>query len=99
MIERIVKMTFKPENTDVFEQIFKDVLSRIQNFEGCSSVKLLKDENNPSIYFTYSIWENENYLNNYRNSDFFNDTWGKTKVLFSEKPQAWSVSEIYVSKN
>ena len=96
MIERIVKMTFKPENTEIFEKIFYEVKTKIASFEGCKSVKLLKDVNNKNIYFTLSIWENEKALDNYRNSQLFNKTWEKTKILFSEKPQAWSLSEINI---
>ena len=96
MIERIVKMTFKPEKTEIFEKIFYEVKTKIASFEGCKSVKLLKDVNNKNIYFTLSIWENEKALDNYRNSQLFNKTWEKTKILFSEKPQAWSLSEINI---
>lgn len=93
MIERIVKMTFKPENTQVFENIFSNVKSEIIKSEGCKNVRLLRDTKNSCIYFTISLWENENALENYRNSELFNDTWQKTKILFSEKPMAWSISE------
>lgn len=93
MIERIVKMTFKPENTQVFENIFSNVKTEILKSKGCKNVRLLKDTKNSCIYFTISLWENENALENYRNSELFNDTWQKTKILFSEKPMAWSISE------
>ena len=93
MIERIVKMTFKPENTEIFEKIFYEVKTKIASFEGCKNVRLLKDTKNSCIYFTISLWENEKALENYRNSELFNETWQKTKILFSEKPMAWSISE------
>lgn len=93
MITRIVKMTFKEENTEAFQNIFELVKERILNFEGCKSVKLLRDVNNPCVFFTYSKWENENSLNAYRKSLFFDDTWTKTKALFSDKPEAWSAEE------
>lgn len=92
-------MSFKPECTIDFENIFKEVHPLIENFEGCNGVKLLKDKNNPCIYFTHSYWQNEEFLNNYRHSELFNFTWQKTKILFNDKPLAWSLSEINVSKN
>jgi heme-degrading monooxygenase HmoA len=83
-------MTFKSENITVFEQIFEDTKPYIQSFEGCNSVELLQDIKDPNAFFTYSIWESEDHLNNYRNSDFFKVVWGKTKQLFDTKPEAWS---------
>ncbi|MCC6722394.1 MAG: antibiotic biosynthesis monooxygenase [Bacteroidia bacterium] len=93
MIERIVKMTFDDGNTDVFEKIFNEMKHKIANFEGCKSVKLLNDIHKKNIYFTYSVWENEKCLENYRHSELFKSTWEKTKQLFSEKPAAWSLIE------
>ncbi|MCC6371240.1 MAG: antibiotic biosynthesis monooxygenase [Bacteroidia bacterium] len=94
MIKRIVKMSFRPEEIENFKNIFKTNWQYIKGFEGCSHVELLQDENNPSVFFTYSLWQSENHLNNYRNSDLFAKVWGATKVLFNDKPQAWSVKQL-----
>ncbi len=93
MIIRIVKMTFHPENVEVFKGLFEGVKDKITNFDGCQKVMLLKDTLNPSIFFTYSIWESTAKLNAYRKSAFFDETWHKTKALFSDKPEAWSLEE------
>lgn len=93
MLNRIVKMSFKSENTEAFERLFLLVKEQIRAFPGCEGVKLLRDIENPNIFFTYSIWVDETALNAYRKSAFFDDTWGKTKVLFDSKAQAWSVLE------
>jgi len=94
MIKRIVKMSFKPENIEDFKHIFKTNWQKIKGFEGCSHVELLQDEHNPTIFFTYSLWQSENHLNAYRNSELFEKVWGSTKILFNDKPQAWSVREV-----
>jgi len=91
MLIRIVKLTFKSENIIKFEQLFKETKQYIQDFEGCISLELLQDKTNPNIFFTYSQWTSEEHLNKYRNSDFFNSVWSKTKVLFDAKPEAWSM--------
>ena len=91
MLIRIVKLSFKSENIGKFEQIFIETKKYIQDFDGCISLELLKDKTNPKIFFTYSHWASEEHLNKYRNSDFFNNVWSKTKVLFDAKPEAWSV--------
>ena len=96
MLVRIVKLTFKTENISSFEQIFEESKDRIRNFEGCQHLELYQDKNDPHIFFTYSYWKNEKALEQYRNSDFFKDTWSKTKELFDRKPQAWSVSKRFI---
>ena len=93
MITRIVKMTFREEEILNFKSVFDSVKDKIQDFEGCHGVQLLQDRENKAIFFTYSIWENEEALNAYRKSEFFGSTWKKTKALFSEKPQAWSLDK------
>ncbi len=94
MIKRIVKMSFQPDKVEDFKLIFKTNWKLIAGFEGCSHVELLQDKLQQNIFFTYSHWENEDHLNAYRDSELFKNVWSKTKVLFNEKPQAWSVDEL-----
>lgn len=94
MIKRIVKMTFKPEHIEEFKSIFNAKKEFIAAVEGCSHVELLQDVDNPCIFFTYSLWKNTDYIEKYRHSDLFNEVWAKTKVLFNDKPEAYSVIEI-----
>ncbi len=94
MIKRIVKMSFKPESIEVFKTIFETNWQRIKGFDGCTHVELLQDENNPSVFFTYSLWQSEEHLNKYRNSELFNNVWAGTKILFNAKPEAWTVKQL-----
>lgn len=91
---RIVKMTFQEDKVDAFVEHFKLSKPTIEGFEGCSQVKLLNDINQKNVFFTYSIWEDETFLNRYRSSDFFIKTWNTVKPWFSDKASAWSVDEI-----
>ncbi|MDC6364439.1 MULTISPECIES: putative quinol monooxygenase [Flavobacteriaceae] len=93
MLIRIVKLTFKPENIPSFEQIFEESRDQIATFQGCQFVELYQDLNNPAVFFTYSFWQKESDLENYRASDFFKEVWSNTKKLFAEKPEAWSVTK------
>ena len=97
MIKRIVKLTFKEENVEEFRSIFEKNWHQIKNFPGCTHVELLQDENDPRIFFTYSLWKDELSVENYRNSDLFAEVWTTTKVLFDDKPEAWSVREVLFS--
>jgi autoinducer 2-degrading protein len=94
MIIRIVKLSFDPEKVDTFLSIFNKYEEKISGFEGCVQLELLNDINTPNIYFTYSYWQEEAFLGAYRDSDLFKDVWAQTKVLFNDKPQAWSVKRV-----
>ena len=94
MIKRIVKMSFQSGKVDEFREIFGANWKAIRNFEGCTHVELLQDQNDPTIFFTYSLWQSEEHVNNYRNSELFKRVWTATRALFREKAQAWSVAEV-----
>lgn len=92
MIIRFVKMTFEPEKVQDFLKVFNESKGNIRSCEGCLSLELLRDINQTNILFTKSIWQSEAHLNQYRNSNLFDITWAKTKVLFCDKPEAWSLN-------
>ncbi|MGB4401199.1 MAG: antibiotic biosynthesis monooxygenase family protein [Daejeonella sp.] len=95
MITRIVKMTFREEETENFTEIFKETSEFIRSSNGCLEVKLMRDISNANVFFTLSKWQSEEHLNIYRCSDLFMTTWARVKPLFSEKAQAWSVEEFF----
>lgn len=87
-------MSFSFDNIEEFKNIFESNWQKIKGFEGCSHVELLQDKNNPSIFFTYSLWQSEEHLNAYRHSELFEKVWAATKILFNNKPEAWTVNEL-----
>lgn len=97
MIKRIVQMSFRPECRQDFLLLFEERKHIIRGFEGCMMLELWQDINNPDIFFTHSLWASEEHLNHYRFSAFFKDTWTRTKALFAEKAQAWSVDVVSVA--
>lgn len=94
MFVRIVKLSFAEENIDVFKANFETVKHKIRTFEGCQLLELYQDKHNSNIFFTYSYWNTEEDLEQYRNSELFKGVWAKTKPLFNAKPEAWSVDKI-----
>ncbi|KPM33849.1 Antibiotic biosynthesis monooxygenase [Croceitalea dokdonensis DOKDO 023] len=93
MLVRIVKLKFKTENISSFERIFEETSEAIRNQPGCQFLELYQDKNDAAIFFTYSYWEDEASLNAYRHSKFFKEVWSKTKLLFKDRPEAWSVEK------
>ncbi len=94
MFVRIVKMSFRPEQTEKFLRIFEQNKESIRNSPGCHFLELYRGKHDPNFFFTYSYWASEKDLNTYKNSSLFKDVWSKTKVLFNKKPEAWSVDKL-----
>ena len=94
MFTRIVKMSSAEENIPAFLENFELIKDKIRNAPGNRLLELYQDKTNPCIFFTYSYWETEEDLENYRKSEFFNEVWTFTKQLFNDKPEAWSVNTI-----
>ena len=94
MFVRIVKMSFHQEHIPAFLENFETMKTKIRNTAGNRFLELYQDKNDPCIFFTYSHWETEDDLENYRQSELFNDVWTFTKKLFNAKPEAWSVDKL-----
>lgn len=92
---RIVKLHFREDKIDDFLTFFETIKNKVNTFEGCRGMKLLRDKKSTNIMFTYSNWENEQALENYRKSDTFGGVWPVIKPWFKEKAEAWSVEEHF----
>jgi heme-degrading monooxygenase HmoA len=87
-------MSFYQENIPAFLENFENMKEKIRNSQGNRFLELYQDKNNPSVFFTYSFWETEQDLENYRQSALFDQVWTFTKKLFNDKPEAWSVDKL-----
>ena len=94
MIIRIVKLSFDSKHISAFKTIFEENIQKIITQKGCQHIEILQDITNKNTFFTYSCWESEIDLNNYRESKLFKNIWNKTKILFNKKPKAWSTKKI-----
>lgn len=84
-------MTFAPDKAGAFRDIFNSSGEKIRAFAGCLHLELWESHDAPGIFFTFSKWESETHLEAYRQSELFRNTWERTKVLFSGKPEAWTL--------
>jgi quinol monooxygenase YgiN len=94
MIRRIVKMTFKSGKEIDFLTVFDHSKEQIRAFSGCKHLELWQDQQHSNVFMTFSIWESVSDLEQYRASELFQTTWSKTKALFSDKAQAWTLDQI-----
>jgi len=91
MIKRIVKLTIKEEFLNTFFEIFESSKEHILAQPGCQHVEMLQDASDSRLCFTYSLWDDQASLDAYRGSELFGKVWPRTKALFDDKPEAWSL--------
>lgn len=94
MIVRVVKMTFQNESVPPFLTFLSEYTSQIRATAGCRYLQILRDKDNPNLLVTLSHWDSEQDLNNYRHSELFKLVWAKTKINFSEPPEAYSLTAV-----
>ena len=87
-------MTFQSEKVSDFQKLFNDNKELIRGFEGVEKLELYRDKNETNIFFTYSVWGNLHQLEHYRRSELFKSVWTETRIMFSEKAEAWSVDKL-----
>jgi len=95
MITRIVKLEFQEDRTAEFLSFFDTINHIVNEFPGCFGMKLYQDIDRPNVIMTYSHWQSQEDLNNYRNSEAFGQIWPKIKPWFEKKPEAWSVEAYF----
>jgi heme-degrading monooxygenase HmoA len=94
MLVRIVKLSLQEDKIETFLANFEQQKQHIRNFEGCQFLELYQQKDEKNVFFTYSYWNSETDLNNYRHSDLFQGIWSITKPMFNAKPEAWSVNKL-----
>ncbi len=95
MIKRFVKLTFRPEEVTTFlTTVFEPSKAQIRGFPGCQHMELLRSTDQSNVLFTFSLWDDAAALETYRQSDLFRNTWAKSKALFAEKAEAWSMEVV-----
>jgi quinol monooxygenase YgiN len=83
-------MTFHPGAVLEFVAMFEATSPQIRAFPGCQHLELWRDPRFPNILTTYSVWESEEALGTYRESNLFRATWARTKQWFAGPPIAHS---------
>ncbi|MEZ5025065.1 MAG: antibiotic biosynthesis monooxygenase [Chitinophagales bacterium] len=94
MIVRIVKLTMQENEVETFKKYFSTVCDIIRSQKGCHTLQVWQDIHHSNIFFTYSLWDSEQDLDNYRYSDFFSVFWKTVKPWFAAKTEVWSFDKI-----
>lgn len=94
MIKRIVRLTVKDTAaSEAFQEIYRSRNPFKNGVKGCRDVKVMKDVNDENVYYTVSIWDHNDDLEAYRESEYFAETWPMVKAQLSKRAEAFSMTE------
>ena len=98
MIKRIVRLTVKDAAAkEAFQEIYRSRNPYKNGVPGCREVKVMQDVNDDDVYYTVSIWDSNDDLEAYRNSDYFAKTWPMVKAQLSKRAEAFSMAETEIT--
>lgn len=94
MITRIIKLSTKVSPDD-FMDYMNSIIPEYKAQEGCHQVEILRGKINDNIFFIYTIWQNNRLLNKFRKSEFNQEFWSNLQKMSENRPQVWSVENIF----
>ena len=90
MIKRFVKLSVDPAKLAEFKANFAIAKPQILSVSGCRHLELLQVTDEPNLFFTFSIWDSEHHLEEYKNTTIYFRAWETVKPLLNAEPLAWS---------
>ena len=96
-MKRIVKLILLEGEEENFLNIYRTRNPSLKNVKGCQSTCVLKSITSDQEFFTLSVWDSVQALEDYRNSEYFKETWSLVKQLLGGKTQVWNLDEINIS--
>jgi quinol monooxygenase YgiN len=97
MIQRIVHMHFHQDEVERFLDLFNRHKEQIASQRGCRGLHLVQSPDDSGDIRTLSLWDSEDDLLRYRNSELFGTVWPATKALFDKPPSAESLAVLWAS--
>ena len=97
MIARFVDLQIKPEHLDRAKVLLEEVAPKVRAMKGCNFLEILTDIHQIGHFTTYSYWDSEDDLNQYRDSETFKSFWDEIKPLFEQSARAWSSVFLFSS--
>jgi quinol monooxygenase YgiN len=95
MILRVVKMVVDQNKIDVFNHFMSNVKMEKIKLEGCVHYDHFGDKQYQNVFYSYTIWESERYLNKYRKSELFREVSSTLRSLCLTEPTAWTVENVF----
>lgn len=95
MILRIVKMEVDDTRIDFFENFMNNLSEEKLTLEGCLHHDFFCEKDNRNMYYSYTIWQSEKFLNKYKKTDLFKEVTRTLRHICIKEPIAWTVENVF----
>ena len=96
MLVRIVKMIFREDAIETFQQLFESRKELIRNFEGCNHLELWQDKTIRLYFLLTAFGKMKRHLTCIATLIFLMIPGYKPNNYLPAKPEAWSVNQKVV---
>ncbi len=83
------------DKREAFLEVFENHRQAMRTVPGCLHLELWQELHDRAAVTTYSIWQSEKDLENYRNSKLFQEVWATVKPWFAASAQVQSLTKLF----
>jgi quinol monooxygenase YgiN len=95
MITRITKFQINPELHNQFSEFMNQFRDELNSVEGCKHFDVLQDKESEHNMFMFMIWENDEFLDQFRKSELNKILKNKIENVSKEEPVSWTVETVF----
>ncbi len=95
MILRVVKLKVDPRKMEAFQLFMENLHDEKLRLNGCLHFDFFNERQNPNIFYSYTIWEHEKFLKQYKKTDLFKEVVQTLRELCIDEPQAWTIQNVF----
>jgi hypothetical protein len=99
MILRVVKMVVDQNKIDIFNNFMSNLSTEKEGMDGCVHHDFFSNKQFRNVFYSYTIWESEKYLNKYRKSMLFKEVTTTLRSLCLSEPAAWTVENVFLDRD
>lgn len=95
MITRITKFQIEPTQRKAFSEFMKQFKDELISADGCRHFDVLRDKNDDLNLFMFMIWDSDEKLEKFRNSDLNKLLIKKIDSFSKGEPSSWTVETVF----
>ncbi len=88
-------MTLKEAHVDSFKKRIPIISIEVRRVSGCMHNDIFRDKNKDNVFYSYTIWNSEEDIEKYLNSQYYKEIWNDLWDYFKIEPQAWKIDNIF----
>jgi len=91
MFMRFVQLSIRPDATEAFERFYSyRVAPALLDVDGCVFARLIRNENNPTNFLSFTLWNTAEHANAFESSGYYDELIAENEP-FTESSSEWKI--------